>query len=179
LSLIYPLKSLGYFLQLETPMSKRLFAFISIVSVALLSACSSTKLDNVSDAKSSVASVVADHLNPNSAISKERSVYFDFDKFDIKADQTAVVERQGKYLASNAALKVRVEGNADERGGREYNLALGQKRAEAVVRGLKAYGVKDGQAEPVSFGSEKPQATGHDEAAWAKNRRADVAYTAK
>ena len=80
-------------------MSKRLFAFISIVSVALLSACSSTKLDNVSDAKSSVASVVADHLNPNSAISKERSVYFDFDKFDIKADQTAVVERQGKYLA--------------------------------------------------------------------------------
>ncbi|MEN9670099.1 MAG: hypothetical protein RL018_376, partial [Pseudomonadota bacterium] len=107
-------------------MSKRLFALLSIASVALLSACSSTKLDNVSDAKasSSVASVVADHLNPNSAISKERSVYFDFDKFDIKANQTAVVERQGKYLAANAALKVRVEGNADERGGREYNLAL-------------------------------------------------------
>ena len=157
-------------------MSNRIFALLSIVAVALLSACSSTKLDNVSDAKSSVASVVADHLNPNSAISKERSVYFDFDKFDIKADQAAVVERQGKYLASNAALKVRVEGNADERGGREYNLALGQKRAEAVVRGLKAYGVKDSQAEPVSFGSEKPKAEGHDEAAWAQNRRADVAY---
>ena len=159
-------------------MSKRLFALLSIVSVALLSACSSTKLDNVSDAKASstVAAVVADHLNPNSTISKERSVYFDFDKFDIKADQTAVVERQGKYLAANAALKVRVEGNADERGGREYNLALGQKRAEAVVRGLKAYGAKDNQAEPVSFGSEKPKAEGHDEAAWAQNRRADVAY---
>jgi peptidoglycan-associated lipoprotein len=162
-------------------MSKRLFALISITSVALLSACSSTKLDNVSDAKasSSVASVVADHLNPNSAISKERSVYFGFDQFDIKADQAGVVERQGKYLAANGALKVRVEGNADERGGREYNLALGQKRAEAVVRGLKAYGVKDSQAEPVSFGSEKPKAEGHDEAAWAQNRRADVAYTAK
>jgi peptidoglycan-associated lipoprotein len=166
-------------------MSKRLFALLSIVSVALLSACSSTKLDsNVSDAKaaspvSAVASVVADHLNPNSAISKERSVYFGFDQFDIKADQAAVVERQGKYLATNGALKVRVEGNADERGGREYNLALGQKRAEAVVRGLKAYGVKDSQAEPVSFGSEKPKAEGHDEAAWAQNRRADVAYTAK
>jgi peptidoglycan-associated lipoprotein len=162
-------------------MSKRFIALLSIVSVALLSACSSTKLDNVSDAKasSSVASVVADHLNPNSAISKERSVYFDFDKFDIKADQAGVVERQGKYLAANGALKVRVEGNADERGGREYNLALGQKRAEAVVRGLKAYGVKDGQAEPVSFGSEKPKAAGHDEAAWAQNRRADVAYSAK
>ena len=165
-------------------MSKRLFALLSIVSVALLSACSSTKLDNnVSDAQpkatSSVASVVADHLNPNSAISKERSVYFGFDQFDIKADQAVVVERQGKYLAANGALKVRVEGNADERGGREYNLALGQKRAEAVVRGLKAYGVKDSQAEPVSFGSEKPKAEGHDEAAWAQNRRADVAYTAK
>jgi len=162
-------------------MSKRLSALLSIVSVALLSACSSTKLDNVSDAKASstVAAVVADHLNPNSVISKERSVYFDFDKFDIKADQTAVVERQGKYLAANAALKVRVEGNADERGGREYNLALGQKRAEAVVRGLKAYGAKDNQAEPVSFGSEKPKAEGHDEAAWAQNRRVDVAYPSK
>ena len=163
-------------------MSKRFFALASLVSVALLSACSTTKLDdNVSDAKatSAVASVVADHLNPNSVISKERSVYFDFDKFDIKADQAAVVERQGKYLASNAALKVRVEGNADERGGREYNLALGQKRAEAVVRGLKAYGVKDGQVEPVSFGSEKPLAAGHDEAAWAQNRRVDLAYPSK
>ena len=167
-------------------MSKRQFAILSVVSVALLSACSSTKLESTqaSDAKaaapaSAVASVVADHLNPNSAISKERSVYFGFDQVDIKADQAGVVERQGKYLSTNGALKVRVEGNADERGGREYNLALGQKRAEAVVRGLKAYGVKDSQAEPVSFGSEKPKAEGHDEAAWAQNRRADVAYGAK
>ncbi len=162
------------------------------VAISLLSACSSTKIDNVSDANananananaskasSAVASVVADHLNPNSAISKERSVYFGFDQFDIKADQAAVVERQGKYLSANAALKVRVEGHADERGGREYNLALGQKRAEAVVRGLKAYGVKDGQAEPVSFGSEKPKAAGHDEASWEQNRRADVSYMSK
>ena len=160
-------------------MSKRLFALLSIVSVALLSACSSTKLDNVSDAKSSVASVVADHLNPNSLISKERSVYFDFDQFTIKASEAGVVERQGKYLAANAGLNIRAEGNADERGGREYNLALGQKRAEAVVRALKAYGVKDGQVEPVSFGSEKPKAQGHDEAAWAQNRRVDLAYPAK
>ena len=163
-------------------MSKPLFALLSMVSIALLSACSSTKLDNnVVDAKaaSSVAAVVADHLNPNSLISKERSVYFDFDKFDIRANQAAVVERQGKYLAANSALNIRAEGNADERGGREYNLALGQKRAEAVVRGFKAYGVKDGQVEPVSFGSEKPQAAGHDEAAWAQNRRVDLAYPSK
>ena len=160
-------------------MSKRFFAILSVVSVALLSACSSTKLDNVSDAKSSVASVVADHLNPNSAISKERSVYFDFDKFDIKSEYSALIERQGKYLASKPALAIRVEGNADERGGREYNLALGQKRAEAVVRALKVYGVSDKQAEPVSFGSEKPKATGHNEEAWAQNRRADLAYPSK
>ena len=164
-------------------MSKRFFALVSIVSVALLSACSSTKLDNVSDANakaaSSVAAVVADHLNPNSLISKERSVYFDFDQFTIKASEAGVVERQGKYLAANAGLNIRAEGNADERGGREYNLALGQKRAEAVVRALKAYGVKDGQVEPVSFGSEKPKAQGHDEAAWAQNRRVDLAYPAK
>jgi peptidoglycan-associated lipoprotein len=183
-----PVKILGLtFTNQKTHMSKPLLALFSVVSVALLSACSSTKLDTqVSDAKgsapaaaSAVASVVADHLNPNSLISKERSVYFDFDKFDIKADQTAVVERQGKYLAGKAGLTIRAEGNADERGGREYNLALGQKRAEAVVRGLKAYGVKDGQVEPVSFGSEKPQAAGHDEAAWAQNRRVDLAYPAK
>ncbi len=164
-------------------MSKRSFALLSILTVALLSACSSTKLDNtaVVDAKaaSAVASVVADHLNPNSLISRERSVYFDFDQFTIKSSEAAVVERQGKYLAANAGLNIRAEGNADERGGREYNLALGQKRAEAVVRGLKAYGVKDGQVEPVSFGSEKPKAAGHDEAAWAQNRRVDLAYPAK
>ena len=162
-------------------MSKRFFALVSVVSVVLLSACSSTKLDNVSDAKASsaVAAVVADHLNPNSLISKERSVYFDFDQFTIKASEAGVVERQGKYLAANAGLNIRAEGNADERGGREYNLALGQKRAEAVVRALKAYGVKDGQVEPVSFGSEKPKAQGHDEAAWAQNRRVDLAYPAK
>jgi peptidoglycan-associated lipoprotein len=169
-------------------MSKPLIALLSVVSVAMLSACSSTKLDtNVSDAKasapaaavSSVAAVVADHLNPNSLISKERSVYFDFDKFDIKANQAAVVERQGKYLASKAPLAIRAEGHADERGGREYNLALGQKRAEAVVRGLKAFGVKDNQVEPVSFGSEKPLATGHDESAWAQNRRVDLVYPSK
>ena len=164
-------------------MSKRFFALVSIASVALLSACSSTKLDNVSDANakatSSVAGVVADHLNPNSAISRERSVYFDYDQFAIKASEAAVVERQGKYLAANPGLTIRAEGNADERGGREYNLALGQKRAEAVARALKAYGVKDGQVEPVSFGSEKPKAPGHDEAAWAQNRRVDLAYPAK
>ena len=172
-------------------MSQRHIAVLSFVSLAFLSACSSTKLDNSSDVSgksvdgagasgvSTVAAVVADHLNPNSLISTQRSVYFDFDQFNVKASEAAVVERQGKYLASKPNLSIRLEGNADERGGREYNLALGQKRAEAVARALKVYGVSDKQAEPVSFGSEKPKATGHDEAAWAQNRRVDFAYPAK
>ncbi|MEO8299436.1 MAG: peptidoglycan-associated lipoprotein Pal [Burkholderiales bacterium] len=130
--------------------------------------------------QSRVTSVVLpDYLDPKSAISTQRSVYFDFDRFDIKSEYTPVVELQGKYLAKNTALKVRVEGNTDERGGSEYNLALGQKRAEAVVKGLKVIGAGDGQMEPVSFGEERPAATGHDEAAWAKNRRVDIVYPSK
>jgi peptidoglycan-associated lipoprotein len=163
-------------------MSNRILALISVAAVALLSACSSTKMadssDAASQAQSKVAPVMADHLDPNSLISKERSVYFDYDKFDVKSSQAAVVERHGKYLASKAPLAIRVEGNADERGGREYNLALGQKRADAVVRALKVYGVSDKQVEAVSFGKEKPRATGHDEASWAENRRVDLSYPA-
>ncbi len=119
------------------------------------------------------------HLDPNSAISKERSVYFDFDDFSIKPAYTALVERHGKYLAATAGLTAKVEGNADERGSAEYNLALGQKRAEAVVKALKIYGAKDGQLEAVSWGEERPVSSGHDEAAWAQNRRADIVYPKK
>lgn len=167
-------------------MSKRHLALISVVSALFLAACSTTKLDdNTSDLSgkavgaSTVAAVVADHLNPNSLISKERSVYFDYDQFVVKGEYQALIERQAKYLAANPSLSVRLEGNADERGGREYNLALGQKRAEAVARALKVYGVTDKQAEPVSFGSEKPFAQGHDEKAWAQNRRVDIVYPGK
>ncbi|TMH30009.1 MAG: hypothetical protein E6H58_15190, partial [Betaproteobacteria bacterium] len=88
----------------------------------------------------------------------------------------SVIEVQGDYLSRNPNLHVRVEGNTDERGSSEYNLALGQRRAEAVTGALKLYGVKDSQVEAVSFGREKPKAAGHDEAAWAENRRADVVY---
>lgn len=174
-------------------MSNRHLVLISAAALVLLSACSSTQLADTTDLSgkaadsasgaaapiSGVAPVVADHLNPNSLIASQRSIYFDFDDFTVKADAAPVIERQGKYLASKPTLMIRVEGNADERGGREYNLALGQKRAEAVVRALKVYGVSDKQAEPVSFGSEKPQALGHDEASWAKNRRVDLAYPSK
>ena len=119
------------------------------------------------------------YLDPNSGISTERSVYFDFDEFTVTQGDIAVVERQGKFLASNPKVAIRIEGNTDERGGSEYNLALGQKRAEAVLRALKVYGVKDSQMEATSWGEGKPKATGHDEPAWAQNRRADLQYPTK
>lgn len=122
------------------------------------------------------ASVLLPHLDPNSKISTERSVYFDFDNYMIKPEFAATIQMHASYLAAHPTLAVKIEGNADERGGSEYNLALGQKRAEATARALKALGVRDTQLEAVSFGEVRPLATGHDEASWAKNRRADIAY---
>lgn len=104
----------------------------------------------------------------------ERIVYFDFDSFVVKDQFRPVVEGHAKALAGNRARRMVVEGHADERGSREYNLALGQKRAEAVARSLELLGAQPGQLEAVSFGEERPAAQGSDEAAWAKNRRAEL-----
>ncbi len=106
----------------------------------------------------------------------QRSVYYDFDRADVKPEFRPAVEAHARYLRENADARVTIEGNGDERGSREYNLALGQKRAEAVQRMLRLSGAKDGQTEAVSFGEEKPKALGHDEASWAENRRSDVVY---
>lgn len=116
------------------------------------------------------------YLDPKNPISTDRSVYFDFDQFAIKPEYTPLIERQGAYLASKPTLSIKIEGNTDERGGTEYNLALGQRRAEAVLRTLRIYGVKDSQMEAISWGEERPKAAGHDETAWAQNRRADLQY---
>jgi peptidoglycan-associated lipoprotein len=127
--------------------------------------------------QSTVATVtLPDYLDPRSPLSSARSVFFDFDQAALKGDDTTVIERHGKYLSSHPQLAIRVEGNTDERGSAEYNLALGQKRAVAVVKALEVYGVKDTQLEAVSWGEEKPRAQGHDESAWAQNRRADLQY---
>lgn len=117
-----------------------------------------------------------DPLKDPANILSKRNVYFDYDKYDIRADQQAVVEAHGRYLAANPNRSVRIEGNADERGSREYNLALGQKRAEAVRKALSVVGAQDKQIEATSNGEEKPRATGHDEASYTENRRADVVY---
>ena len=106
----------------------------------------------------------------------QRIVYFDYDSFVVKAEFQKVLEAQARFLMANKSRKVAIEGHTDERGGREYNLALGQKRAEAVRRALALLGVSDAQVEAVSFGKEKLAATGGDESAMAKNRRAEFSY---
>ncbi len=122
------------------------------------------------------ATALPEHLDPNSALNRERSVFFAFDDSNVAAEYSPLVERHAKYLAMNPSLAVRVEGHADERGGPEYNLALGQRRAEAVARSLRLLGVSAARVEAVSYGEERPKASGHDEAAWSQNRRADIAY---
>jgi peptidoglycan-associated lipoprotein len=119
------------------------------------------------------------HLDPNSDISRQRSVYFDFDRAVVKPEATPVIQSHGKYLAANPTLAIRIEGNTDERGSSEYNLALGNKRAEAVRQALKLIGARDSQMEAISYGELHPKASGHDEAAWSQNRRADLQYPAK
>ncbi|MES2944995.1 MAG: peptidoglycan-associated lipoprotein Pal [Pseudomonadota bacterium] len=103
-------------------------------------------------------------------------IYFDYDSFTIKPEFQGAIEAHARFLAANKNRKLSVEGHTDERGGREYNLALGQKRAEAVRRGLGLLGITDAQVEAVSFGKEKPAASGMDEASFAKNRRAELYY---
>jgi peptidoglycan-associated lipoprotein len=113
--------------------------------------------------------------DPNSALAK-RSVFFDFDRFEIRSEFQPLVEAHGRYLASMKQRHIVIEGNADERGSREYNLALGQKRADAVKSRLTLLGAIDSQIETISYGEERPRAAGHDETSWAQNRRADILY---
>ena len=113
--------------------------------------------------------------DPNSPLSR-RSIYFDFDSFAIKDEYRSTLDAHAKYLTGNRARKAVIQGNTDERGSREYNLALGQKRAEAVRRALIALGVSESQLEAVSLGEEKARSGANDDAALAENRRADLVY---
>ena len=117
-----------------------------------------------------------DPLNDPQGVLAKRSVYFDYDSFTVKSEYRDLVQNHSKYLVANANRKIVIQGNTDERGGAEYNLALGQRRADAVKTVMLALGVKEGQIETVSFGKEKPKATGSNEAAWAENRRSDIVY---
>jgi peptidoglycan-associated lipoprotein len=105
-----------------------------------------------------------------------RSVYFDFDSFTVKDEFRPTIEAHARYLQQNRSARMTIQGNTDERGSREYNIALGQKRAEAVKRMMTVLGAQEQQIETVSFGKEKPKAQGHDESSWAENRRDDILY---
>lgn len=177
-------------------------SFLLAIAVAALGACSSTKVADAPVpaqapapaatatpaaqrpatgapapvAQSAVKTVTVHPLDdPKSPLAK-RSVFFEFDSAQISSAETPVVEAHAKYLSANRSAQVKIEGHCDERGGREYNLALGQRRAEAVRKSLQLLGVPDAETEAISFGKEKPLDPGHDEAAWAKNRRADLNY---
>ncbi len=115
-------------------------------------------------------------FNPESRLARERSVYFDFDSYSIPEEYRSVVEMHADYLNQSSSQEVVVEGNTDERGSAEYNLALGQRRSEAVRRMLLLLGVDDEQVEAISFGKERPKATGNTDADHAENRRADFSY---
>lgn len=105
-----------------------------------------------------------------------KTIYFEFDSSQIKSDYNPILAAHAKYLSSNPSVRVRLEGNTDERGTREYNIGLGERRAQAVRQALMLQGVADAQITTVSYGEERPAVTGHAEAAWSKNRRVDIVY---
>jgi peptidoglycan-associated lipoprotein len=113
---------------------------------------------------------------PTSAQLQQRTIYFDFDSSAIKGEYNDLIAAHAKYLVGNPSIRVRLEGNTDERGSREYNIGLGERRAQAVRQALMLQGVADSQITTVSYGEERPAVTGHNEAAWSKDRRVDIVY---
>ena len=156
----------------------------TILAAALLAACSSTP-DNSSDLASVdgtssgvpklSAAALAKLRDPNSPLSK-RSVYFGFDQYDVQSEYDSLMQAHAKFIASEPNARVLIQGNTDDRGSREYNLALGQRRADAIKKQLVLMGAQESQIESVSLGKEKPKALGDNEAAWAENRRGDLLY---
>ena len=122
------------------------------------------------------APVAGNPLRDPSNILSKRSVFFDYDSNSVKDEYRGMVQAHSRYLGDKRDSKIRIEGNCDERGSREYNLALGQRRAESVKKMMTVQGVSDGRIETISFGEEKPMSPGHDEQAWSQNRRADIKY---
>ncbi len=164
---------------------------ISIVLVNLLAACASQKPKETATAPAGPAAAASettavpttstevDPLNDPASILAGRSVYFPFDVDAVQEADKALLQAHGKYLSEHAARKVRLEGNCDERGSNEYNLGLGQRRADNTKKMLELSGAKSAQVSTVSYGEEKPRCTEHNEACWKQNRRADLNYNAK
>ncbi len=158
--------------------------FGMVVIAASVAACSSVPLDESQGSGSgsgtsgtgTTTGQVMDPFNPQSPLAQQRSVYFEFDSYTVPEQYRRLVEMHAGYLSSNPQQNIRIEGHADARGGTEYNLALGQRRSEAVARMMTLIGVRADQIETISFGKEKPKALGNTEADYAENRRADIVY---
>jgi len=158
---------------------------VSIILANLLVACASPKPKEAEKPAPAPEPVVeqapapvveVDPLNDPANILASRSVYYALDKDAVEDTYRPMVQAHGKYLGEHPDRNVRVEGNADERGSNEYNLALGQRRANGVKKMLVLSGAKSSQIETVSYGEEKPKATGHNESSWSQNRRSDIKY---
>ncbi|HNH23676.1 MAG TPA: peptidoglycan-associated lipoprotein Pal, partial [Accumulibacter sp.] len=116
-------------------------------------------------------------LTDPKSVQEQRVVYFDYDSYEVKSEYKDLVTAHAKFLTENRQFKMLIQGNTDERGSREYNLALGQKRSDAIKKMLLLLGAREDQLEAVSLGEEKPKNEGHNEAAWAQNRRGDMLYS--
>ena len=141
-----------------------------------LSACSSVALDDADGDGSGSGKYGSQPWNDPKSPLFEKSVYFGFDEYTVQTKYQKMLSAHASYLKANPKQKVIIQGNTDDRGTAEYNLALGQRRSEAVKKALTLLGVDPAQIESVSFGKEKPKSEGHDEAAWKENRRADIVY---
>ena len=169
---------------MKTTSPQRRLALASILgAVSFLGACSSgVKLDDLSTVKaggSDSSNFASLPWNGTKSPLFQRSIYFDFDEFTIKPQYQNMLQAGAAFLKQNPQQKIMIQGNTDDRGTAEYNLALGQRRSDAVRRAFAALGVPDGQMEAVSLGKEKPKSEGNNEAAWAENRRADIIYLTK
>jgi len=171
---------------------------LACLSVALV-ACKTVKLDDTANASltpppgtstgsggaantggtgatTPISGTPLDPFNPQSVLAQDRSVYFEFDSYTVDDRYRTTVDTHARYLITKPNQRILIEGHTDERGSTEYKLALGQRRADAVRRMMTLFGVADVQIETISFGREKPRATGSTEADWAENRRADIVY---
>jgi peptidoglycan-associated lipoprotein len=171
-------------------MNSRLALSVSLITLAVLAGCSSQPAAPEQDGAgvegrtpSAVTGAVSTDpyglaalKDPKSPLAK-RSVYFDYDSYVVKDEFKPLLEHHAKFLVKNGQMKMLIQGNADERGSREYNLALGQKRAEAVKKGLLLLGAKEAQLESVSLGEEKPACSEQTDSCWAQNRRGDMLYS--
>ncbi len=157
---------------------EKIFLGLAVVAASVsLTACSTVDLDKDKDSASEEN--VEAMLNSKDGVLSKREIHFDFDSYTVSPQEMPTVNNHAQFLARHKNVTIRLEGNTDERGGREYNLALGQKRSEAVKQRMTLLGVSPDQIETISFGKEKPRALGHSEEDYYQNRRVDINYQIK